>query len=121
MKTSLLIAICLLLHALIQIDGQIEISGCGRLDATVWSTRLTKGYSSVHHWPWHAAIYHQFHASGPEYKCGGTLISRRSVLTAAHCVCAGKVQLDVDIVTVLLGRLNLAENENSTQSFGVEF
>ncbi|KAF4527172.1 hypothetical protein B566_EDAN006097 [Ephemera danica] len=35
-------------------------------------------------WPWHVAIYST--ASGNQrYICGGTLISRRVIITAAHC------------------------------------
>lgn len=83
--------------------------------------RLANGFSSKHHWPWHAAVFHQNENFDPAYKCGGTLISKKSVLTAAHCVHVNNAQLDVEIVTVSLGRLNLAENESSAQSFGVEF
>ena len=36
-------------------------------------------------WPWHVAIFRQTE-EGLTYYCGGTLISRNVIITAAHCV-----------------------------------
>lgn len=36
-------------------------------------------------WPWHVAVFHK-QQSSTTYVCGGTIISRTHVLTAAHCV-----------------------------------
>lgn len=60
------------------------ILGCGVPKAT--QARVVNGTVSYPgQWPWMAAIYlHGF--LGSEFHCGGTVISRDYVITAAHCM-----------------------------------
>lgn len=98
---------------------------CGRR-VPDYNVLIIDGFSSIKHWPWHAAIYHvekeEAATSEPKiehYKCGGTLINSNLILTAAHCVCNNNQQIDPESVKVWLGKLNLSVNESESQSFKV--
>ncbi|XP_037025450.1 transmembrane protease serine 9-like [Bradysia coprophila] len=72
----------------------------------------------THHWPWHAAIY-ELNESVASYRCGGTVISASSILTAGHCVSSFNVPMDTERLSVSLGKLNLDVNESTAQNFDV--
>ena len=105
--------------------------------------RIIGGMPAIHDsWPWHAMLITNYFVShlqiGAEYlvhnqsygyKCGATLISRRTLLTAAHCV-YNKFYLDVnnqtytfslhnnDIlqgVTIYMGDSDLKNNERENR------
>ncbi|XP_046972648.1 chymotrypsinogen A-like isoform X2 [Vanessa cardui] len=57
-------------------------------------------------WPWHAAIY-RYDETASKYICGGTLISKNFILTAAHCASLRGIPLAPEVLTVYLGKFNL--------------
>ncbi|XP_058116442.1 transmembrane protease serine 9-like [Anopheles coustani] len=67
------------------------------------------------HWPWHTAIYHR---EGKEfnYACGGSILDRNTILTAAHCLYNQRGALvKLDELSVQLGRNQLSEASPSSQ------
>ncbi|GAB0100485.1 uncharacterized protein DMENIID0001_165330 [Sergentomyia squamirostris] len=68
--------------------------------------------------PWHVAIYHQ-EGRQRSYKCGGTIINKNSVLTAAHCVTEGTSTMTAERIIVQVGKYHLNVADDSAKEFRV--
>ena len=92
--------------------------------------RIVGGYSAKENKPWVARIV----ISDASYICGGSLINRRYVLTAAHCVCKPEMGLECNsdgtpaydtkkMVTIYLGvnrRSTDLVKDDKRYAYGVE-
>ncbi|KAJ8712869.1 hypothetical protein PYW08_008173 [Mythimna loreyi] len=102
-------------------DDFSEISGvtsveCGRvvLDPTTLAVNGTPTQEGQ--WPWHVAIY-LIQTVDNKYICGGTLVTYKHVITAAHCVTRKGSQRIVDqrALQIHLGKYNLQTSVNGVQ------
>lgn len=59
-------------------------------------------------WPWMVAIYLN-KATGLSFNCGGTLISAKTVITAAHCIYTSTKNYRAHEVVLYLGRYSLID------------
>uniref|UniRef100_A0A1I8MPP5 CLIP domain-containing serine protease n=1 Tax=Musca domestica TaxID=7370 RepID=A0A1I8MPP5_MUSDO len=82
-----------------------EADGCGLVNQT--APKIVGGdESQIGAWPWMALIGYDPYSTRP-FKCGGTLISNRHVITAAHCI-------RHDLSFVRLGEFDLSTDTETT-------
>ncbi|KAJ0173271.1 hypothetical protein K1T71_011447 [Dendrolimus kikuchii] len=89
---------------------------CGRVVPSATPLVANGKPTKAGQWPWQVALYH---AQTVDYKyiCGGTLVTRRHVITAAHCVTlpGSRTLVDPKTLNVHLGKYNLKFSEDGTQ------
>ncbi|CAK1547607.1 unnamed protein product [Leptosia nina] len=79
---------------------------CGRRKLGYTQLIVNGDVTQAGDWPWHVAIY-RLDKNSLKYICGGTLISKNYVLTAAHCTTIHGAPLLPEILSVVLGKYNL--------------
>ncbi|XP_050356538.1 chymotrypsin-like elastase family member 2A [Nymphalis io] len=87
---------------------------CGVPKKKLKNVLTRRGVVTPGDWPWHAAIY-RYDETLSKYICGGTLISKTFVLTAAHCASLRGIPLSPEVLTVHLGKFNLKRRNIGTQ------
>ncbi|KAG8226431.1 hypothetical protein J437_LFUL015099 [Ladona fulva] len=82
---------------------------CGRPLSSTHLIAFGETVSKRGDWPWVVALFHnKVEEAGIRFACGGTLISRLFVLTAAHCAVRLGERMHPDLLTVHLGKFNLS-------------
>ncbi|GIY81521.1 phenoloxidase-activating factor 1 [Caerostris extrusa] len=104
------------------LDNNNEPRMCGDFQCVVVIQRQPRhnspGEAEFGEWPWQAAILKK--DNGLVFKCGGTLIDDRHIITVAHCV--DKFYNNLTGMIVRLGEWDtqVAENILPHEDFGVE-
>jgi len=89
--------------------------GCGRISLRPQDRIVGGKQATPHSIPYQAYIETEKNG-GKKYQCGGTLLNKRYVLTAMHCLVDSQGKLATKN-TVTLGEHNLHQDSEATQKF----
>jgi len=85
---------------------------CGQSGNLISIRIVGGGEAELDAWPWMAAIY-ATERTGRQLICGGSLITSRDVITAAHCMLGRRrVPRPARTLTVRLGELDLSSDDD---------
>ncbi|KAL4709578.1 hypothetical protein ACJJTC_007309 [Scirpophaga incertulas] len=97
-----------------ELNTAIPDGSCGRRKVQHTELIVNGSPTKPGDWPWHAAIY-RLDKAKIEYICGGTLLSKIFVLTAAHCVTSKGAPVLPETRNVVLGKYYLAGGDIAAQ------
>ncbi|XP_058820456.1 uncharacterized protein LOC131682759 [Topomyia yanbarensis] len=101
--------------------GRVLADECGQRTALTRQLVHFGNQSRLGEWPWHAGLFHRMNRASPSYACGGTILSKNYVITAAHCTYPeSRVRpLLASEILVRTGIANIQQLEHSLQQFSV--
>uniref|UniRef100_A0A182N384 Peptidase S1 domain-containing protein n=1 Tax=Anopheles dirus TaxID=7168 RepID=A0A182N384_9DIPT len=108
-----IIVVCVIL---IELMSPLLVLTCGVRKVKI--NKLLFGGRQVQNgkWPWHASISHKREAFF-ELVCGGSIIDKRTVLTAAHCLFEDRALISPARVLVHVGRTHLHIVDSRSRSY----
>ncbi|XP_058453057.1 uncharacterized protein LOC131431393 [Malaya genurostris] len=94
---------------------------CGQRTALTRQLVHFGNQSRLGEWPWHVGLFHRMNRASPSYACGGTILTKNCVITAAHCTYPqSRVRpLFASEILVRAGIANIQQLEHSLQQFSV--
>eukprot|EP00092_Neocalanus_flemingeri_P025855 GFUD01028022.1.p1 GENE.GFUD01028022.1~~GFUD01028022.1.p1 ORF type:complete len:397 (+),score=85.51 GFUD01028022.1:124-1314(+) len=115
MTVSAIILLLVISHtAYSQADCLCGVSHSSRLDicqSKKFQVRITGGEEAeINEFPWAALLEIKVDGANKPFRCGGTLVNDKYVLTAAHCVSSSSYQE----ITVILGEHDTTSRLEST-------
>ncbi|XP_045519689.1 chymotrypsin-like elastase family member 2A [Pieris brassicae] len=97
-----------------EIKPQRNSPSCGKSKITYTQLIVNGEVTQPGDWPWHTAIY-KLDKNNIKYICGGSLISKTFVLTAAHCTTVRGKPLLPELLSVVLGKYNLIGGDEGSE------
>ncbi|XP_058812104.1 CLIP domain-containing serine protease B15-like [Topomyia yanbarensis] len=87
---------------------------CGQRKRKIAQLIVGGKEAQVGNWPWHTAIFHREGLTF-EYKCGGTILDKNTILTAGHCVRLPTGIIASERLSVQVGRNRLRVADERSQ------
>lgn len=87
---------------------------CGQRKLKIAQLIIGGQAARIGNWPWHTAIFHR-EGGTFQYKCGGTILDKNTILTAAHCVRLSNGIIASERLSVQVGRNRLAVADDRAQ------
>lgn len=71
-----------LLLAIVRGTIQLDLpKDCGKRHQKTVNLIVEGRPATIGNWPWHTAIFHREGTGTPEYKCGGSILDKSTILT----------------------------------------
>uniref|UniRef100_A0A182QST2 Peptidase S1 domain-containing protein n=1 Tax=Anopheles farauti TaxID=69004 RepID=A0A182QST2_9DIPT len=101
-------------------SGEMHLIACGVRKVKYNNLILGGQRATAGKWPWHATITHRTKDTVQQVVCGGTIIDKYTILTAAHCLYTQHGAIARNRLLVHVGRTQLSVVDDRTRSYAPE-